>query len=67
MKDLAKENSKALGNKPVEFDIVDHPDTYPAYEPNRRCPEISMAATHLGYAPRIGLDESLKRFFRMSR
>jgi len=63
MKDLAKEISKALGNKPVEFDIVDYPDTYPADEPNRRCPDISKAATQLGYSPRIGLDEGLKRFF----
>ena len=63
MKDLAKEISKALGDKPVEFDIVDYPDTYPADEPNRRCPDISKAATQLGYATRIGLDEGLKRFF----
>jgi UDP-glucuronate decarboxylase len=63
MKDLAGEISKALGNKPVEFDIVDYPDTYPADEPNRRCPDISKAATQLGYAPRVGLDEGLKRFF----
>ena len=60
MKDLAKEISKALGNKQVEFDIIDKPDTYPADKPTRRCPEISKAATQLGYAPRIGLDERLK-------
>ena len=35
MKDLVKGNSKALGNKPLEFDTVDYPSTYPADESNR--------------------------------
>ena len=44
------------------FDIVDFSDTYPADEPNHRCPCFSKAATQLGDTNRIGLDEGLKRF-----
>ena len=60
MKDLANEISKVLGNKPVEIDIVDYPDTYPADDPNRPCPDFSKSATHLEYANRICLDEGFK-------
>ena len=63
MKDLAHEVAKALGKEKVEFDIVDYPDTYPADEPNRRCPDISKAMQQLGYAPRVSLEDGLKRFF----
>ena len=47
----------------VTAEIKPHPASYPADEPNRRCPNISKAATELGYAPRIGLEDGLKRFF----
>jgi len=63
IKELAKEIRKPLGNKPEEFDIVDYYVTYSADEPNRRCPDISKAATQLRYGPRIGLDGGLERFF----
>lgn len=63
MKNLALEVAKALGKESVEFDIVDYPDTYPADEPNRRCPDISKAMQQLGYAPRVTLEVGLKRFF----
>lgn len=43
--------------------IKPHPASYPADEPNRRCPDISKAARQLGYAPRIGLEDGLRRFF----
>ncbi len=63
MKALAVEVARALGRDKVDFDVVDYPDTYPADEPNRRCPDISKAAQQLGYAPRVGLEDGLKRFF----
>lgn len=50
-------------NRPLEMTIKPHPASYPADEPNRRCPDISKASKELGYAPRIGLDEGLRRFF----
>jgi UDP-glucuronate decarboxylase len=67
MKALAVEVARALGRDKVDFDIVDYPDTYPADEPNRRCPDISKAAQQLGYAPRVGLEDGLKRFFDWAR
>lgn len=43
--------------------VTPHPASYPADEPNRRCPDISKATRELGYAPRIALEDGLKRFF----
>ena len=63
MKALALEVARAIGRERVEFDVVNYPDTYPADEPNRRCPDISKAAQQLGYAPRVDLRDGLKRFF----
>lgn len=63
MKALAVEVARALGRDKVDFDVVDYPDTYPADEPNRRCPDITKAAQQLGYAPRVSLEDGLKRFF----
>lgn len=44
-------------------EVKPHPASYPADEPNRRCPDISKAARELGYAPRIALGDGLARFF----
>ena len=33
----------------------------PVDDPTRRCPDISLARRELGWAPRIGLDEGLRR------
>ncbi|MBI3553562.1 MAG: NAD-dependent epimerase/dehydratase family protein [Elusimicrobia bacterium] len=54
---------KAVG-RPVKHTLVDYPDSYPADEPNRRCPDITKARRALGFTPRVSLDEGLKRFFR---
>ena len=62
MVDLAYEIGKILG-KEVKFDIVEYPDSYPADEPNRRCPDITKAARQVGYEPSIPLQMGLKRFF----
>ena len=47
----------------VQHHVAEHPDTYPADEPLRRCPDITKARTQVGYEPKIPLDEGLKRFF----
>ena len=51
-----------VSSKPVQYDIVEYPDSYPADEPNRRAPDIRKAKLQLEFEPRIGLDEGLKRF-----
>jgi len=48
--------------RPVKHNIVEYPDSYPADEPNRRCPDIRKARLQLGFEPAIDLDEGLRRF-----
>lgn len=62
MLDLAEHIRKAL-QRPIEVERVDYPASYPPDEPQRRCPDISKAQAHLGYAPKVGLAEGLRRFF----
>lgn len=59
---LAMKTREIVGNH-VNFDTIEYPDTYPADEPNRRCPDITKAQTHVGYNPTVSLDEGLNRFF----
>ena len=61
MLELAKRLERIVGRS-LELVIVEYPDTYPADEPQRRCPDISKAVVQLHYKPMIELDEGLKRF-----
>jgi UDP-glucuronate decarboxylase len=61
MLDLVKRIEKIL-DRTVPHNIIQHPDSYPADEPNRRCPDIRKARLQLGYDPQIELDEGLRRF-----
>jgi UDP-glucuronate decarboxylase len=58
---LADMITKVLDYK-IPYEIIGYPDEYPANEPNRRCPDIQKARTHLGYEPRVSLEDGLKRF-----
>lgn len=49
------------------FDRIPYPDTYPAGEPQRRCPDITKAARHLGYVATVGLDDGMRRFIDWAR
>jgi len=60
--DLAQKVAEITGT-PLVSDTVEHPDTYPADEPQRRCPDITKAQAQLGYAPQVKLDDGLRRFF----
>ena len=59
--DLIKKMEIIL-NKKVNYNVVDYPDSYPADEPNRRCPDILKAKIQLKYEPKIDIDEGLRRF-----
>jgi UDP-glucuronate decarboxylase len=61
MKDLVAAIERVLGSS-LEHNATDYPDSYPADEPMRRCPDIRKAELQLGYAPRVTLDDGLKRF-----
>ena len=61
MLELARILERVVG-RPLEVQVVEYPDTYPADEPQRRCPDISKAARQLHYTPAVSLEEGLRRF-----
>jgi UDP-glucuronate decarboxylase len=61
MLQLAKQIEKVLGHR-IEIATISYPDSYPADEPNRRCPDITKASLQLDFRPRVPLREGLKRF-----
>lgn len=62
MTDLVKETEKAIG-KSVKVERVAYPNSYPADEPQRRCPNIYKAQKDVGYIPQVDLSTGLKRFY----
>ena len=63
--DLIKKIESILA-KEVKYNTVDYPDSYPADEPTRRCPDILKAKLQVKYKPKIDIDEGLKRFINWS-
>ena len=61
MRDLATLVGKITDAK-LSFETVEHPASYPADEPQRRCPDIGKAQG-IGYMPRVDLEPGLRRFF----
>lgn len=60
MMDLAKMYSSVIAGSKVE--CIPYPDTYPAGEPQRRCPDLTKAEKDLGYASQMDLQMGLARF-----
>ncbi len=50
-------------SRPIAQETIEYPDTYPADEPRRRCPDIRKAQLQLDFKPVVDLDEGLRRFF----
>ncbi len=63
--DLVKSIEGVLG-RPIAHSVTPYPESYPADEPLRRCPDISKASAHVDYQPAVPLDEGLKRFLKWS-
>lgn len=61
MEGLVRTIEDVIGKK-LKVDIINYPDSYPADEPNRRCPDITKAKTQLNFAPNVDLNMGLKRF-----
>lgn len=61
MLDLVLRIEKVLGRK-IPRNIIEYPDSYPADEPQRRCPDIRKAQLQLDFQPQVSLDEGLRRF-----
>lgn len=45
----------------ANIQTVKYPDSYPADEPNRRCPDLTKIRTHLEYNPQVDLKTGLLR------
>ena len=50
-----------------KVELIDYPATYPADEPNRRCPDITRISENLDFKPRVNIEEGLARFFRWTK
>jgi UDP-glucuronate decarboxylase len=59
--DLVAVVERVLDRK-LEMTGVEYPDSYPADEPQRRCPDINKAFLQLNYRPVVSLEEGLRRF-----
>lgn len=53
---------KKVSTQPVEAKFIPYPESYPAGEPMRRCPDISKAAKDVGFAPGVDLEHGLRTF-----
>jgi UDP-glucuronate decarboxylase len=65
MADLARMFASVVPGASVKF--IAYPDTYPAGEPQRRCPDLAKAAQDLGYASKVDLRTGLSRFVAWAR
>jgi UDP-glucuronate decarboxylase len=59
---LAEIIAKTMSESNVTYRLIEHPDTYPSDEPQRRCPDITKASLQVGYVPRVPLEEGIRRF-----
>jgi UDP-glucuronate decarboxylase len=58
---LAEEIARII-NKPSNVKHMPYPESYPADEPMRRCPDISKITAAFDYQPKVDLSEGLRRF-----
>lgn len=46
----------------ARYELIPYPATYPAGEPQRRCPDLTRARAELGFSPRVNFTDGLARF-----
>lgn len=63
--ELVKRIETVLG-RGIKSNVVEYPDSYPADEPNRRCPDIHKARLQLQFDPQVELNDGLNRFLQWS-
>lgn len=66
MRNLAGMFTELVGDY-VRNETVPYPETYPAGEPQRRCPDLTKAQEHLGYTAQVTLRDGLARFLTWAR
>lgn len=52
------------GGTGARVETISYPDTYPAGEPQRRCPDLTKIRTQLGHESKVPLREGILRFLR---
>lgn len=60
MLELAKIIAKHLDNG-VKVKTIEYPSSYPAGEPQRRCPDLTKIKSELNYESKVELDDGLRR------
>ena len=48
----------------ARYTTIEYPSTYPAGEPQRRCPDLTKARTELGYKPEETMHDGLVRMMK---
>lgn len=60
------ETFKRVSPVNVRTQTTEYPDSYPADEPMRRCPDIRKAQLQLEYNPSVSLEDGVERFLTWS-
>lgn len=66
MRDLAQIFVEQAG-KQATWQLIPYPETYPAGEPQRRCPDITKAREELNFAAQVDFRAGLARFMDWAR
>ena len=56
-----------IHNKKIYSKFIKHPKSYPSDEPQRRCPDLTKAKTHLNYKPKVKLEDGLINFLNWAK
>jgi UDP-glucuronate decarboxylase len=51
----------------ASYEMIPYPESYPAGEPQRRCPNITKARADLNFAPKVHIKDGLRRFIEWCR
>lgn len=51
----------------AKYQLVPYPPSYPAGEPQRRCPDLTKARRELKFQPKVAMREGLKRFIQWAK
>ena len=60
------EKIQEFTSAPIDYNLIEYPDSYPADEPMRRSPDIRKARLQLDFKPEVDLEDGLRRFFGWS-
>src|SRR3989344_4038734 len=56
-----------LESNGASYQLIPYPANYPGGEPQRRCPDIRKARANLAFAPKVNLENGLRRFIEWCR